>query len=195
MFPSSLDEWGLKQEWANHLFGIFDTPNIDLFATARIKRLPRFCRRYHHPQAWKVNASSFPWMGLRLYAFSNSNNFQTKGVPRKAINIASASERSSAVETYGARLGKFRSWAADHNCDPLKASVRQISSFLALLLEEGRAISTIRNYRLAILAIHEGFNDGSSLADKTILLHLSRGMCNERPRPGYFPRRDQWTRS
>lgn len=62
-------EWTLKQEWANYLFSIYDTPSLDLFATAENRRLPLFCSRFYHPEAWRTDAYSFKWDGLYLYAF------------------------------------------------------------------------------------------------------------------------------
>lgn len=62
-------EWCLLQSWADHLFQIYDRPQIDLFATAENAKLPTFCCRRFHPRAWKINAFSFPWEGLFFYAF------------------------------------------------------------------------------------------------------------------------------
>lgn len=47
--------------------------------------------------------------------------------------------------------------------------------------QEGKQVSTIRNYRSAIAAVHKGFHDGSSLGDNPIIGQLLRGMFNRRP--------------
>ena len=44
-------------------------PEIDLFASTLNFQLPRYCSRFPDPQAWRIDALSFPWSGLRLYAF------------------------------------------------------------------------------------------------------------------------------
>ena len=63
------NEWTLSQAWANQLFEIYQRPFVDLFATADNARLPTFCSRWFHPEAWKVDAFSFPWTELEVYAF------------------------------------------------------------------------------------------------------------------------------
>ena len=44
-------------------------PEIDLFASTLIFQLPKSCVCFKDPQAWKVDALSFRWSGLRFYAF------------------------------------------------------------------------------------------------------------------------------
>ena len=44
-------------------------PEIDLFASALNFRLPKYCSRCPDAQAWRIDALSFPWTDLRLYAF------------------------------------------------------------------------------------------------------------------------------
>ena len=44
-------------------------PEIDLFASTLNFQLPKLCARYKDPQAWKVDALSFRWSGLPVYAF------------------------------------------------------------------------------------------------------------------------------
>ena len=61
--------------------------------------------------------------------------------------------------------------------DPLEASVEQVSTFLMSLFSEGKQISTIKNYRSAIAAVHRGFRDGSN----DTIHHLLRGMFHKRP--------------
>ena len=64
-----MSEWSLSQPWADLLFEMFGRPIIDLFASAENNRLPTFCSRRYHPLAWKIDAFSFPWTDLCLYAF------------------------------------------------------------------------------------------------------------------------------
>ena len=44
-------------------------PEIDLFASTLNFQLPKYCARCRDPKAWKVDALSFRWSGLLLYAF------------------------------------------------------------------------------------------------------------------------------
>ena len=44
-------------------------PEIDLFASMLNFRLPKYCSRSQDAQAWRIDAMSFPWSGLRLFAF------------------------------------------------------------------------------------------------------------------------------
>ena len=58
-----------SQVWAEHMFELYGRPLVDLFATAGNARLPTFCSRYFHPQAWAVDALSIDWNGILGYAF------------------------------------------------------------------------------------------------------------------------------
>lgn len=62
-------EISLSQSWADRLFRMFGTPAVDLFASRRNHRLPRFCTRYPEPGAWATDAFSVRWDGLYVYAF------------------------------------------------------------------------------------------------------------------------------
>ena len=61
--------WTLNQHWVDLLFQRYGRPYIDLFATSEGRRLPTFCARRFHPQAWRTDAFSFEWDDLRTYAF------------------------------------------------------------------------------------------------------------------------------
>ena len=63
------NEWELGQPWANHIFNLFGRPYVDLFATYHNRKLPTFCARRFHPQAWQTDAFSFTWDNMFLYAF------------------------------------------------------------------------------------------------------------------------------
>lgn len=63
------NEWSLSTIWADHAFEVFGRPQVDLFASSLNAKLPTFCTRFHHPQAWATDALSFPWDRMFLYAF------------------------------------------------------------------------------------------------------------------------------
>ena len=62
-------EWQLKPSVAARLFRLYDTPQIDLFASILNAQLPVFCTRYREPQAWATDAFSITWTGFLAYAF------------------------------------------------------------------------------------------------------------------------------
>ncbi|PIK40738.1 hypothetical protein BSL78_22419 [Apostichopus japonicus] len=102
-------------------------------------------------------------------------DLRQKGVPAKAAEYATRAWRESTVRTYDSRLARFNQWAADNACNPVEASLWEIAAFFTLLFEEGKAASTIRNYRSAIGAIHKGLPDGSTVGDNPELTKIIRG--------------------
>ena len=66
---ASQGEWELASRWTQWLFDHLHRPNLDLFATAGNAKLPTFCTRVFHPQAWAVDAMSISWDGMDAYAF------------------------------------------------------------------------------------------------------------------------------
>lgn len=106
---------------------------------------------------------------------------QEAGLSGNALEIATGSRRPATVRTYDSRLDKFRSWALDNNVDPMEATVDEVCSFFVSLFSEGRQVSTIRNYRSALGAIHKGFSDGSSMSNNPAIGHLLKGMFIQRP--------------
>ena len=56
-----------------------------------------------------------------------------------------------------------------------------MADFLLYLFKSGLTVATVKNYRSAITAIHQGFPDGSTVSDSQPLKHLTRGMFTERP--------------
>lgn len=51
----------------------YGRPQIDLFASHENYKLPTFCSRFFHPQAWATDALAIPWDILLSYAFSPFN--------------------------------------------------------------------------------------------------------------------------
>ena len=63
-------EWKLKTSVFQRICQVLSPPpEIDLFASLLNFQLPKYCARNRDPQAWKVDAMSFCWSGLHLYAF------------------------------------------------------------------------------------------------------------------------------
>ena len=110
-----------------------------------------------------------------------TQRFISEGLSQEAALIASGSRRPSTVSTYDSRLVRFREWSIQKNINPLEAPVESIADFFVSLFNEGKQVSTIRNYRSAIASIHKGFADGSSISSNSTLTHLLKGMFNKRP--------------
>ena len=62
-------EWTLNHSVFQRICLFFPPPEIDLFASALTFQLPKYCSKVQDLQAWAIDAMSFPWSGLRLYAF------------------------------------------------------------------------------------------------------------------------------
>ena len=62
-------EWTLNHSVFQRICLAFPPPEIDLFASAQTFQLPKYFSRVQDPQAWAIDAMSFPWPGLRLFAF------------------------------------------------------------------------------------------------------------------------------
>ncbi|XP_046544816.1 uncharacterized protein LOC124255024 [Haliotis rubra] len=62
-------EWTLNMEAFKLIKEKWETPSIDLFATARNNRLPTFVSPVPDPTAWAVDALSISWENLIAYAF------------------------------------------------------------------------------------------------------------------------------
>ena len=105
----------------------------------------------------------------------------SEGLSQRSANLAASARRHSTTATYDSRLEKFFTWAENHSVDPLEAPVSSVCDFLVSLFDEGKQVSTIKNYRSAIAAVHSGFSDGSSVGSNHAILSLLKGMFNERP--------------
>ncbi|XP_052228265.1 uncharacterized protein LOC127842674 isoform X1 [Dreissena polymorpha] len=62
-------EWSLNKTVVNHLFWMWETPLIDLFATAENKQCPVFCSWNLDTLALTQDALSISWEGMMAYAF------------------------------------------------------------------------------------------------------------------------------
>ena len=66
---------------------------------------------------------------------------------------------------------------------PTRASIADVADFLVNRFDSGLESSTIRNYKSAILAVHKGFADGSTIDSDGSIRLLLKGMFNSRPPP------------
>lgn len=105
----------------------------------------------------------------------------SKGLSRRSADLAAGARRRSTITTYDSRLEKFFDWAEHHSVDPLEAPVNALCSFFVSLFDEGKQVSTIKNYRSAIPSVHSGFSDGSTVGSNQTILTLLKGMFNKRP--------------
>ena len=95
--------------------------------------------------------------------------------------MAARSRRRSTRDIYSSRLRHFASWCSGRDLDPTQAPLISVADFFMHLFRSGLQVTTIRNYRSAIAAIHQGFADGSSISSNDAIQHLFRGMFTQRP--------------
>ena len=62
-------EWTLHPWVVSRLIRVLGPLQVDLFASALNARLPMYCARTQDQAAWRVDAFSIRWTGLRAYAF------------------------------------------------------------------------------------------------------------------------------
>ena len=62
-------EWMVKKSVFDLICLRFPCPEMDLFASVLTFQLPKYCSRVQDREAWAIDALSFPWEGLSLYAF------------------------------------------------------------------------------------------------------------------------------
>ena len=62
-------EWSIVTEFLRPVWEAWGKPLIDLFATRFNAQLPMFVSPFMDPLAWKIDAMSFSWKSLFLYAF------------------------------------------------------------------------------------------------------------------------------
>lgn len=104
-----------------------------------------------------------------------------KGLSLLAAQLTSGSRRISTVVNYNERLAKFKAWCAIRDVSPSSSPLPAVADFLTTLFDEGLQVNTIRNYCSTISAIHQGFEDGSSVGDNSALAQLIKAMSIQRP--------------
>ncbi|XP_071816589.1 uncharacterized protein [Apostichopus japonicus] len=109
------------------------------------------------------------------------SSLRQRGFSGAAAAMAADARRGTTAKTYDSRLRKFEQWCRPRQILLTKASIAQTDEFLLSLFREGKQVSTIKNYRSAIAAIHQGFPDGSTLGNNPDIVQLIKGMANRRP--------------
>ena len=62
-------EWSLSPQIFKQISKLWESPQVDLFATSLNKKLPTYVSPIPDPQAWAVDALNIPWENLVAYAF------------------------------------------------------------------------------------------------------------------------------
>ena len=62
-------EWSLSRQVFRQILVLFPWLQVDLFATQLNNQLPCYVSPFPDPAAWKTDALSFSWQGLKAYAF------------------------------------------------------------------------------------------------------------------------------
>ena len=109
------------------------------------------------------------------------SSLRAQGVSESVTALAAEARRPFIIRTFDSRLFRFREWCSECEVSATSASLERVSSFIKLLFDEGKSISSVRYYRSAIGAVLSGFPDGSSLGDNEVLAQLIRGMSVVRP--------------
>ena len=62
-------EWSLHPDICRAIWKVWGAPHVDLFATARNKKLALYCSPVLDPEAWSTEALTTPWDNLWSYAY------------------------------------------------------------------------------------------------------------------------------
>ena len=119
--------------------------------------------------------------GSTSYCLEAVRDSLTQGLPEDIASLAAGSRKPSSFRNYDSRMSRFRKWCSENQASPTSASLEQVSRFCKCLFDKSKQVSTIKNYRSAIAAVHKGFPDGSYLGDNPILTQLVKDMGNARP--------------
>lgn len=103
------------------------------------------------------------------------------GFSERAAGLIANCRRESTLSVYNSRLAAFEEWCDDKGIRPREASCPTVADFFIYLFDRGRSLSTIKGYRSAIAAVHEGFQDGSSVSNSSELSRLLRSFFLLRP--------------
>ena len=117
-------------------------------------------------------------------------------VPRGRAGLAPRSSSASVVgmataqrACYGQKWRVFSGWCVDRHFDPAASSVHSVLNFLQLLLDAGKAASTVKVYVAAISSIHHTV-DGLTMGRHPLVCQFLRGA--HRLRPGRALRAPSW---
>lgn len=110
-----------------------------------------------------------------------TKRLQEKGLSRESAQLAAAGRRESTYRVYSARLRPYYRWCKRRKVAADRASIGVVADFLRSLFKKGLQVSTIKGYRSAIQAIHNGFEDGSTVGSNESLHLLIEGMFIQRP--------------
>ena len=64
-----MTEWSLHPQFLIQIFGTWETPTVDMFATVHKAQLPQFISLILEPQALAIDALSQDWQGQSVYMF------------------------------------------------------------------------------------------------------------------------------
>ena len=97
----------------------------------------------------------------------------------------SSATRQSTNKAYDSAWGKWSSWCATRQIDPISANIRDILSFLSDQFDNKLQYRTINVLRSAISSVHPWI-DGKPVGQHPIVIRLMKGIANERPcKPRY----------
>ena len=106
---------------------------------------------------------------------------QESGFSERSATLIAAGRRESTLRTYSKRLAPYVRWCNERGLSPTRAPVSKVADFLSERFDSGLESATVRNYKSAILSIHRGFDDGTTINDDGSIRLLLEGMFNTRP--------------
>ena len=136
--------------------------------------------RHRVPTNIRPSSSSSRTPGIDCVAALREKAKQA-GLSVRSANFISKSRRDSTSVVYNTRLKAFTEWCDDKGVNPEKASLGSVADFLVHLFDKNLSLSTIKGYRSAIAAIHQGFQNGSSVSSAPELTKLIQAFFLQRP--------------
>lgn len=124
--------------------------------------------------------SSSPRMTGTLGLASEKLNLNMVGLPQNVFATIQNARASTTRTLYECKCRVFEEWCVKSHVVPFQCSVPVIWSFLQELLDNWKAVSTIKVYLAAISACHVGFGD-VTVGQHPIIGCFMKGACRLRP--------------
>ena len=96
-------EWSLSPQIFKQISKLWESPQVDLFATSLNKKLPTYVSPIPDPQAWAVDALNIPWQNMVAYAFPLTALLPkvVQKLQSQTCRIILMVSRSSALQEHG----------------------------------------------------------------------------------------------
>ena len=102
-------------------------------------------------------------------------------LPANVLDTILQSRAEGTRQQYATRWNYFEAWCTDQKEEPTTCSLQTVLSFLQMLLEKGRKLSTLRGY-VAALSLYHNAIEGRSLGSHQLVGQFLRGARRKLPR-------------